>query len=74
MFTDRKYPPPRDGFDFCASTILAGGLLSFISELLAFLRARKIYWLGPALVMLVLGLLLLLDAGSLISPSFRYFE
>jgi hypothetical protein len=48
--------------------------LSFISELFAFLRARKIYWLGPALVLLVLGVLLLLDAGSLISPSFRYFE
>jgi len=48
--------------------------LSFISELFGFLRARKIYWLGPALVLLVLGVLLLLDAGSLISPSFRYFE
>jgi Family of unknown function (DUF5989) len=48
--------------------------LSFIGELLAFLRTRKIYWLGPALVMLLLVLLLLLNAGSLISPSFRYFE
>jgi hypothetical protein len=48
--------------------------LSFVGELLAFLRARKIYWLGPALVMLVLAVLLLLDAGSLISPSLRYFE
>jgi hypothetical protein len=48
--------------------------LSFISELLAFLRAHKIYWLGPALIMLALGVLLLLSATSLIPPSFRYFE
>jgi hypothetical protein len=48
--------------------------LSFISELFAFLQAHKICWLGPALVMVVLGVLLLLNAGSLISPSLRYFE
>lgn len=48
--------------------------MSFIGELLSFLRARKIYWLGPTLVMLVLGVLLVLNAGSLISPSYRYFE
>jgi hypothetical protein len=48
--------------------------LSFIQELLAYLRVRKIFWLGPALVMLVLGVLLLLNAASIISPSFRYFE
>jgi len=64
----------HDRSKFAAWTIPTGGILSFIVELLAFLRARKIYWLGPALVMLVLGVLLLLNAGSLISPSFRYFE
>lgn len=31
------------------------------------------YWLGPVLVLLLLGVLLLFGSG-LISPSFRYFE
>jgi hypothetical protein len=31
------------------------------------------YWLGPALVLLLLSVLLLLNSG-LIPPSFRYFE
>ena len=48
--------------------------MSFICEFFAFMRAHKIYWLGPALVILVVGVLLLLSDGSLTSPSFRYFE
>jgi len=48
--------------------------VSFIGEFLTFMRARKIYWLGPALVLLVLGVLLVLTSRGLISPSFRYFE
>jgi hypothetical protein len=44
-------------------------MLSFLRELLAFLRTRKKFWLVPILVMmLVLGALLVLAQGSAVAP------
>jgi hypothetical protein len=41
----------------------------FLKEFVAFLRARKKYWLLPTVVLAtVLGLLLLLAEGSAIAP------
>ncbi|MBI3668540.1 MAG: hypothetical protein HY237_01990 [Acidobacteria bacterium] len=43
--------------------------MSFLIELLTFLRVRKKFWLLPiVLMMLVLGGLLLLAQGSAIAP------
>ena len=43
--------------------------MSFFKELLAFMRVRKKYWLAPIIaVMLLLGGLLVLTSGSVISP------
>jgi hypothetical protein len=43
--------------------------MSFFNELLAFMRVRKKYWLAPIIaVMLLLGGLLVLTNGSVISP------
>ena len=43
--------------------------MSLISELYAFMRVRKKYWLAPILVMmLLLGGLLLLTKGSAVAP------
>lgn len=43
--------------------------MSFLLELLAFLRARKKYWLLPILVMMVLfGGLIVLSQGSAVAP------
>ena len=43
--------------------------MSFLKELLAFLRTRKKYWLWPIiLVMALLGVLLVLAQGSAIAP------
>ena len=43
--------------------------MSFIKEFLAFLRARKKYWLIPILLVLViLGGLILLAQGSAVAP------
>lgn len=44
-------------------------MLSFIREFLAFLFARKKYWLLPVLIMMViLGALIVLTQGSAIAP------
>lgn len=43
--------------------------MSFLKELLTFLRARKKLWLLPIIiVMLILGGLLLIAQGSVIAP------
>ena len=43
--------------------------MSFLLELVAFLRARKKYWLLPILVMMVLfGGLIMLSQGSAVAP------
>jgi hypothetical protein len=43
--------------------------MSFLTELLRFLRARKKYWLVPVLLMLlVIGGLLVLAQGSAVAP------
>ncbi|MFP8778979.1 DUF5989 family protein [Hydrogenophaga sp. RWCD_12] len=43
--------------------------MSFISELLTFLRARKKLWLLPLILMIVLiGSLLILAQGSVLAP------
>lgn len=43
--------------------------MSFISELWAFLRARKKFWLLPILVVLALfGVLIVLSQGSAVAP------
>ena len=43
--------------------------LGLISELWAFMRVRKAWWLGPIVVMLgLLGLLVILTQGSAIAP------
>jgi hypothetical protein len=43
--------------------------LSIISELWAFMRVRKKWWLGPILLMLLLlGLLVVFTQGSALAP------
>lgn len=43
--------------------------MSFVSELWAFMRARKKFWLAPILVMmLLLGTLLILAQSSAVAP------
>lgn len=43
--------------------------MSFLIELVAFLRARKKYWLLPILVMMVVfGGLIVLSQGSAVAP------
>ena len=43
--------------------------MSFLREFLAFLRARKKYWLLPIFVMMILfGGLLILTKGSVVAP------
>ena len=43
--------------------------MSFISEMWSFLRARKKYWLLPALLFLVIfGGLIVLSQGSAVAP------
>ena len=43
--------------------------MSFLLELVAFLRARKKYWLLPILVMMVIfGGLIVLSQGSAVAP------
>lgn len=43
--------------------------MAFLLELVAFLRARKKYWLLPILVMMVLfGGLIVLSQGSAVAP------
>jgi len=44
-------------------------MISFLKEFVAFLRARKKYWLVPVLLMLLLfGALLVLTQGTAIAP------
>jgi Family of unknown function (DUF5989) len=44
-------------------------MISILSELWAFLRARKKYWLLPVfLMMVILGGLLVLAQGSAVAP------
>jgi len=44
-------------------------MLGFLREFIAFLRARKKYWLIPVFaMMLLLGALLVLTKGSVIAP------
>jgi hypothetical protein len=44
-------------------------MLSFVTEVWAFLRVRKKLWLLPLLVLLVLlGALLVLSQGSVVAP------
>ena len=43
--------------------------MGLISELWAFMRVRKKWWLGPIVVMLVLlGLLIVLTQGTAVAP------
>jgi hypothetical protein len=43
--------------------------MAFLLELLAFMRARKKYWLLPVLVMMVVfGGLVVLSQGSAVAP------
>lgn len=43
--------------------------LGLVSELWAFMKVRKKWWLGPIVVMLVLlGLLIVLTQGSAVAP------
>lgn len=43
--------------------------MSFLKELVAFLRSRKKYWLLPIMLMMVLlGLLIVLAQGSAVAP------
>lgn len=43
--------------------------MSMIKELVAFLRARKKFWLWPIfIVMLLLGMLIVLAQGSAVAP------
>lgn len=43
--------------------------MEFISELIAFLKARKKYWLAPVLILLALfGGLVILTQGSVVAP------
>ena len=44
-------------------------MMSFLREFMAFLKARKKYWLIPIFVMmLILGALLVLAQGSAVAP------
>jgi hypothetical protein len=44
-------------------------MMSLFSELWAFMRVRKKWWLGPILVtMLLLSLLMVLTQGSAVAP------
>ena len=46
-----------------------GGRMSIFSELWAFMRIRKKWWLGPiVLTMLLLGVLIVLTEGSAVAP------
>ena len=43
--------------------------MSFLSELWAFMRARKKYWLLPVIIMMVIfGGLIVLSQGSVVAP------
>jgi hypothetical protein len=43
--------------------------VSFLKELIAFMRARKKYWLAPIFVtMALLGVLIVLAKGSAVAP------
>ena len=43
--------------------------MSMLRELIAFLRARKKYWLWPIFIMMaLLGLLIVLAQGSAVAP------
>jgi hypothetical protein len=43
--------------------------MGLVSELWAFMKVRKKWWLGPIVVMLVLlGLLIVLTQGSAVAP------
>ncbi len=43
--------------------------MSFLSELLAFMRARKKFWLVPVLIMMVIfGGLVAMTKGSIVAP------
>jgi len=43
--------------------------MSFISELIAFIKTRKKYWLLPVLILLVIfGGLVVLTQGSVVAP------
>lgn len=44
-------------------------MISFLSELLAFMRERKKYWMLPILLlMVVFGGLIVLGKGSVVAP------
>jgi len=46
-----------------------GGRISIFSELWAFMRVRKKWWLGPIVVtMLLLSVLIVLTQGSAVAP------
>jgi Family of unknown function (DUF5989) len=63
-----KTRKPND--QFLVSMVMAKSKqISALSELWAFLRARKKWWLGPIiLVMLLFGGLLVLAQGSVVAP------
>ena len=43
--------------------------MSFLSELFAFMRARKKFWLVPVLIMMVIfGGLVAMTKGSIVAP------
>jgi len=50
-------------------TILETSMTSFLSELWAYMRQRKKFWLGPiVLILIALGALLVLTEGSAVAP------
>lgn len=52
-----------------AQAVLPGLKVYFLKDLLAFLRARKKFWLAPVLfVMALLGFLIVMTHGSAIAP------
>ena len=43
--------------------------MSFVKELLSFMRARKKFWMIPILIMMALfGALIVLSQGSVVAP------
>ncbi len=43
--------------------------MTFVKELIAFMRARKKYWLAPILIMMaLLGVLIVMAKGSVVAP------
>ncbi len=48
--------------------------MSFFSELRAFMRTRKRYWLAPFIFVMLLSVGLMLTSGSFVTPMIHYFD